>query len=216
MIKINLARVRKERPEKAVAVDIAAIRRLRLRDLFKAGGEYYAGIVLWIGVVAVLGYYWKVNQDVDALKAELNRLNAEKVKLQTEAKRFLDEKKAVEERIARIKKEIQDIERSKDIILGLKSYYEPFNSGFLFYTSYVPKASWVSSYRQNLDLDRQMLVTELEVNSLDYNSLSNYGKTLGTGSQRVMLTQLERKLNPHGFEYYSIKLNTERELQEGR
>ncbi len=216
MIRINLAKVRREEKKKGLSLDLSTLKGLKVQDLFKAGGEYYAGIVLWIAVLGALGYYWKVNKEKEALKAELDRLNAEKTRLQAQAKKFLDERKAIDERIAKIKKEIQDIERSKDIILGLKAYYEPFNSGFLFYTTYVPRTSWVSSYKQSINIDNQTLTTELEVNSFDYNSLSNYGKTLGSGSQRVMFTQLDRKVNPYGFEYYSIKLSAERPLQEGR
>ncbi len=216
MIKINLAKVRKEEAKRGIAFDLSSLRTLKVQDLLKAGGEYYAGLLLWLGVVAVLGYYWKVRQDVEHLKAEINNLNAERARLQAQAKKFLDEKKAIEERIAKIKKEIQDVERSKDIIVGLKAYYEPFNSGFFFYTSYVPRASWVNSYKQSLDLEKQTLISELEINSLDYNGLSRYGKSLGEGSQRALLTKLERKVNPHGFEYYSIKITAERQLKEGR
>ncbi len=216
MIKINLAKVKREKRQKGISFDISSLKTLKVQELFKAGGEYYAGVFLWLGVVAVLGYYWKVRQNVEHLKAEINNLNAGKARLQAQAKKFLDEQRAIEERIAKIKEEIQNVERSKDIIVGLKAYYEPFNSGFFFYTSYMPKASWVSSYKQSLDLEKQTLVSELEVNSLDYNGLSRYGKSLGGGSQRALLTKLERKVNPHGFEYYSIKLTAERPLKDGR
>ncbi len=216
MIKINLAKVRKEEAKRGITFDLSSLKTLNVKDLFKARGEYYAGFLLWLGVVAVLGYYWKVNQDVEHLKAEINNLNAEKARLQAQEKKFIDEKEAIDKRIAEIKKEIQDVERSKDIIVGLKAYYEPFNSSFFFYTSYVPKASWVSSYKQSLDLEKHTLVSELEINSLDYNGLSRYGKSLGEGSQRALLTKLERKVNPHGFEYYSIKITAERQLKEGR
>lgn len=216
MIKINLAKVKKTSEERSIAVDIKAIKSLKIQELLKAGTEYYAGLVLWIGALAVLGYYWKINQNINSLRAELNRLNAEKAKIQKESSSFLEEKKFIEEKINRIKQEIQDIERSKDIISGLKAYYQPFNSGFLFYTTYVPGASWVSSYKQSLDLENQTLLTELEINSLDYAGISNYGQSLAKGSRKLMLTQVERKLNLHGFEYYSVKLNAERSLQEGR
>ncbi len=216
MIKINLAKVRKEEAKRGITFDLSSLKTLNVKDLFKARGEYYAGFLLWLGVVAVLGYYWKVNQDVEHLKAEINNLNTEKARLQAQEKKFIDEKEAIDKRIAEIKKEIQDVERSKDIIVGLKAYYEPFNSSFFFYTSYVPKASWVSSYKQSLDINQQKLTSELEINSFDYESLSSYGKTMSEASQKASLAQLERKLNPHGFEYYSAKLSSERNLQEGK
>lgn len=216
MIKINLAKVRKEEPKRGVSIDFTSLKSLKIQDLLKAGGEYYAGLVLWIGVVAVLGYYWKVNKDKEALKVELDRLNAEKTRLQAQAKKLLDEKKQIEERIAKLKKEIQNVEKSKDIIVGLKAYYDSFNAGFYFYTRQVPRTSWVSSYKQSLDINQQKLTSELEINSLDYDSLSSYGRAIGAGSQKASLAQLERKVNPHGFEYYSAKLSSEKSLQEVR
>lgn len=216
MIKINLAKVRKEEAKRGIAFDLSSLRTLKGQDLLKAGGEYYVGLLLWLGVVGILAYYWKVKAEVDSLKAELDNLNAEKTRLQAQAKKFLDEKKAIEERIAKIKKEIQDVERSKDIIVGLKAYYEPFNSGFSFYTSEAPRVSWISSYRQSLDINQQKLTSELEISSLDYESLSSYSKALSIASQSVFLSQLERKVNPYGFEYYSARISSERNLQEGR
>ncbi len=216
MIRINLARVRKEEAKRGIAFDLSSLKTLKAQDLLKAGGEYYAGLLLWLGVVGILAYYWKVKGEVDSLKVELDNLNAEKTRLQAQAGRFLDEKKAIEERIAKIKKDIQDIERSKDIIIGLKAYYEPFNSGFLLNTSRVPRTSWISSYRQSLDISQGKLTSELEISSFDYSSLSLYSKALSNSSQGVYLSQLERKVNPHGFEYYSAKLSSEKSLQEGR
>ncbi len=216
MIRINLARVRKEEAKRGIAFDLSSLKTLKAQDLLKAGGEYYAGLLLWLGVVGILAYYWKVKGEVDSLKVELDNLNAEKTRLQAQAGRFLDEKKAIEERIAKIKKDIQDIERSKDIIIGLKAYYEPFNSGFLLNTSRVPRTSWISSYRQSLDISQGKLTSELEISSFDYDSLSLYSKALSNSSQGVYLSQLERKVNPHGFEYYSARISSERNLQEGR
>ncbi|WPM32740.1 septum formation initiator family protein [Hydrogenobacter sp. T-2] len=216
MIRINLAKVRKEEGKRGIAFDLSSLKTLKVQDLLKAGGEYYVGLLLWLGVVGILAYYWKVKAEVDSLKAELDNLNAEKTRLQAQAEKFLNEKKAIEERIARIKKGIQDIESSKDIIIGLKAYYEPFNSGFFLYTSRVPRASWISSYTQSLNINQGKLTSELEISSLDYESLSLYSKALSNASQGVYFSQLERKVNPHGFEYYSAKLSSEKSLQEGR
>ncbi|MEJ7554684.1 MAG: hypothetical protein WKI50_01950 [Aquificaceae bacterium] len=216
MIRINLAGVRKKKARKGIALDLSSLKTIEVQDLFKVRGEYYAGLFLWLGVVGILAYYWKVKGEVDSLKVELDNLNAEKTRLQAQAGRFLDEKKAIEERIAKIKKDIQDIERSKDIIIGLKAYYEPFNSGFFLYTSRVPRASWISSYTQSLDISQGKLTSELEINSFDYDSLSLYSKALSNASQGVYLSQLERKINPHGFEYYSARISSERNLQEER
>lgn len=212
MIKINLARVRKGKPE-GVHAGIPAVPKIEIRELFKVGGEYYAGLLLWLVFVGMLGYYWKATSDIKALKEEVNRLKVEKTRLQGQAQRFMEEKNRIEKNIARLREEIQDIDRGKDIITTLKAYYEPFNSGLSFYTSYVPRTSWMSSYKQTFDINQGLLKVELEINSLDYRSLSLYGNTLSRGSQKVLLTQVERKVNAHGFEYYSAKLTTERQLR---
>jgi len=216
MIKINLAKVKREKTQKGISFDISSLKTLKVQELFKAGGEYYAGVFLWLGVVAVLGYYWKLKTERDNLKNQLDTLNAQKVQLQAQAGRFRDEKKQIEETIANLNKQIQKVEKSKDIIVGLKAYYETFNAGFYLYTSQTPKTSWLTSYRQLLDINQQKLTSEFEISSLDYFSLSSYGKAIESLSQRASFTQLERKLNPHGFEYYTVKLSAEKNLQEVR
>ncbi len=212
MIKINLARVRKERQEKA-KIDVTALKGLKLQDIFKVGGEYYLGLLLWIGVMGMLGYYWNVNKQKNSLKTELDSLNAQKIKLQAQAKKFLEEKKRIEDNIARLNTAIQEIEQSKDIIKGLKAYYDIFNEGLLTYTNSLPKASWFASYKQSIDINQQKLSFEFEMNSFDYNSLSSYGKNISKHSEKILISPIERKVNQHGFEYYSAKFSTEKLLQ---
>lgn len=216
MIKIDLSKVRKEEKRKVQFADFSKLKSVRVENLLKAKGEYYAGIILWIGLFALIGYYWKINEERNKLRTELSRLNAEKSNLQVQMSEILRERRLLEERVASLRKEIQEIEKSRDIILGLKSYYEHFNSGFTFYTSYIPRSSWISSYKQTLNPETQTLTTELEINSFDYQSIGNYGKAIERSSQKVALSNMERKVNPHGFEYYSIKLSAEKPLREVR
>jgi hypothetical protein len=56
----------------------------------------------------------------------------------------------------------------------------------------------------------------MEVGSLDFQSLSGYSKSLSTASSKVSVSQLERKVNPHGIELYIVKLSAERELREAK
>ncbi|MDW8294926.1 MAG: hypothetical protein RMK21_06190 [Aquificaceae bacterium] len=214
MIKINLARVKKEKAKKAL--DLTALKGLDVSALLKAGGEYYAGIAFWLLLIPLFGYYWKINEERKSLKSELERLNAEKTRLQAEANKFLQERKALEESIASLKKSIQEVENSKDIILGLKAYYDTFGAGLNFYSSQVPRTAWINSYRQSLDMSKQVLSAVLEISALDYASLASYGRALETKPGKVSLTQLERKTTPHGFEYYTAKLNAELQILEGR
>ncbi len=209
MIKINLAKVKKEEKRISLALDLKG---LSPQGLFKVGGEYYAGIMAWIALAVVLGYYWRVKGEVDTLKEELNRLNQEKVALQAKAKEFTEEKKNLEDSIASIKREIQGIEKSKDIIVGLKSYYNVFNSSLEYYTL-LPATSWFSLYKQTLDMEREAIKVELELNSFDYQSISKYGDLLSKNSRSVELFQMERRANPYGFEYYVVRFVAEKPFQ---
>ena len=213
MIKINLAKEKKEKKRLFPAVDLKGF---QLQNLLKAGGEYYLGLIAWIILIAILVYFFKVNREVATFKEELDRLNQEKLALQTRAKRFLEEKKDLEEKIAMIKKQIEDLEKSKDIVVGLKDYYRVFNASLDFYTSYVPKGSWVNTYRQTLDINQEVVKTDMDINSFDYQSVGSYGTDLSKNLQKFMLSPVERKLNPNGFEYYSAKLNAEKSIREER
>lgn len=212
MIKINLAKVKKEERRITLIEDLKA---LKLQNLLKVSGVYYAGILAWIAFAVVLGYYWVVNQEIDKLRRELERINQEKTILQAQAKRFLEEKKSLEDSIARIRKDIEDIQKSKDIIVGLKNYYNFFNSNLSSYTSNTPKGSWISVYNQSLDIDGGVLKVEININSFDYQSISTYGTLLGKNAQKVYLSQVERKVNPHGFEYYGARFTTEKNIGGG-
>ncbi|MEN3028037.1 MAG: hypothetical protein ABDH29_02200 [Aquificaceae bacterium] len=214
MIRINLAKVRKEKPKSAL--DLTALKRLDIGALLKAGGEYYVGLAVWLLLIILLGYYWKIHKEGESLKTELERLNAEKTRLQAEANRFLEERKNLESSIADLKKNIQEIEKSKDVIVGLKAYYEPFGAGLNFYSSQVPRTAWINSYRQSLDISKQVLIAELEIGALDYASLASYGKALRAIPGKASVTQLEKKMTPNGFEYYTAKLNAELQIPEGR
>lgn len=216
MIKIDLSRIRKEERKRVAPPQLSSLKEVRLESLLKMGAEYYAGLFFWACLIALLAYYWKVEKDKATIKAELDRLNAEKTNLQAQVGRFSEERKRLEESIASIKREIENVEKGKDIIVGLKSYYDYFNSGLSLYTSYVPKSSWISTYKQTLNLQTNTLSTELEINAFDYQALSSYGKVVEQVSQKVNLSTMERKLNPHGFEYYSLKLNAERPIVEVR
>ncbi|MFN3870618.1 MAG: PilN domain-containing protein [Aquificaceae bacterium] len=213
MIKINLAKEKKERRKISPGFDLKGF---DVKKLTKAGGEYYLGLLAWIVLAVMVVYYFKIEKEVSTYKEELNRLNQEKIGLQTQAKKLLEEKKSLEDRIADIKKQIEDLERSKDIIAGLKNYYQVFNSSLDFYTSYVPKGSWVNSYRQTLDIDQEVVKTTMDINSFDYQSISSYGTLLGKNSQKIMISPVERKLNPAGFEYYSAKIDLEKGIREER
>lgn len=117
MIRINL--LKSEQKKKSISIDLTALKSLKVQDLLKVNSLYYAGAFLWIVVILAAGYYFKLNQDKENLRRKLEELNAEKSRLQAQSKRFLEQKKSLEAEIARLKAQIQDIDKSKDIIVGL-------------------------------------------------------------------------------------------------
>ena len=214
MIKINLVD-RGKREKKGISLDLRGLKGLKVQDLLKGSPEYPVGIISWLVLLGVGAYYINLNSQVGKLKKEVERLNTERAQLQAKAKEFLDRKKAIEEEINKLKKDIENIESSKDIIVGLKAYYRPFNATMDAYLSSLPKVSWVSSYRQSLDMNTGLIKSEFEISSLDYASASNYGQKLSRISKDLQISSVERKTNPHGIEYYTLKLTAVKEA-EGR
>ncbi len=212
MIKINLLK-----PErKGRAVDFAALKEIKLQEVLKAGPEYYLGFILWLFLLLLIAYNYKLNQDRVSLRKELERLNVEKAQLQARAARFIEERKEIEKRIAGVRKDIESLDKNKDVILGLKSYYEPFNSSFLTYTARIPKISWIGKYGQSLDMEKQRLSVNFEFHSPDYRGITAYSESVGGLSKEAGSLSLERRLNHHGVWYYTAKLSVEKPLSRGR
>ncbi|MGB9873906.1 MAG: hypothetical protein ACPLRS_02945, partial [Hydrogenobacter sp.] len=168
MIKINLVE-KKEREELKPTVEIPKMG----IPIKKEQAIYYLAPILWLSFVVVLLYYLKIRSDVENLKKQLDQLNAQKVQLQVKAKKFAEEKKLIENSIKDLENKIKDIDKSKDIIVGLKSYYAPFNNTLFFHVKSVPSVSWISSYKESLDINTLLIKAELELQSLDYYGISN-------------------------------------------
>ncbi|MFN4012769.1 MAG: hypothetical protein ACK4KZ_02810 [Aquificaceae bacterium] len=214
MIRINLLKA--EQKKRGVSIDLTALKGLKVQYLLKVGSLYYAGAFFWIVVILAVGYYFKLNQDKGELRRKIEELNAEKNKLQAQSRSFLEQKQSLEAEITRLKAQIQDIDKSKDIIVGLKSYYNPFNKSLDLYTISLPKASWINNYRQSLDINTQTVKSELDINTFDYQSISAYGSIVGSRSKKIAISPVERRATPSGFEYYNAKLSVESVIQEGR
>ncbi len=216
MIKINLAkeRERKRLLEKEIkpAVGLPKIG----IPIKREASVYYLSAILWLCVILTGIYYYRLSSEREQIKREIDQLNAQKIQLQAKAKRFMEEKKAIERSIADLENRIKDIEKSKDILIGLKSYYVPFNQTFLSYVKSAPSISWISSYRQTFDINNPAIKTEMELQSLDYSGISYYSKRLAQLSKVVNVSSVERKVNQYGFEYYSARLTAEKSLYGGR
>lgn len=217
MIRINLIKEQqKGAAKRSFSLDIKSLKSIQLQELFKGSSEYYLGLLLWFAVVGVFAYYLKLTRERAHLEERLKNLNSEKARLQARAKKLIEDTKLVQNRVEELKRKISELQKSKEIIAGLKGYYKPFNSSLSLYTSKVPRSSWLTLYRQSFDLNQNRLISEFELNSFDYESISAYGKMLERSSSLLSFKQIERKLSAHGYEFYTIKLSAENFIQDVR
>jgi len=212
MIKINLLKEKKAK-KTLPQPTFASLKEVNISDLLKLDrAQYYLSVLLWIGVLGMGGWYWKISKEITEIKREIDQLQVEKNRLEGIAKRISEEKKEIESEISALKTEMDAIERSKDILIGLKSLYKPFNNSFVSFSSSVPSVSWMFTYSQSLDIENGKLKTEFDLSSFDYASIGSYANSLKKNNVEVFISGIERKTTPNGYEYYSTKLVAEKSI----
>jgi hypothetical protein len=212
MIKINLLKEKKAK-KTLPQPTFAFLKEVNISDLLKLDkAQYYLSVLLWIGVLGMGVLYWKTSKEIREIKREIDQLQAEKNRLEGIAKRISEEKKEIESEISALKTEMDAIERSKDILIGLKAFYEPFNDSFVSFSSSVPSVSWTITYSQSLDIENRKLKTEFDLSSFDYASIGSYANSLKKNNVEVFISGIERKTTPNGYEYYSTKLVAEKSI----
>ncbi len=212
MIKINLLKEKKAKKTLTQPASVS-LKEIRLGGLLKLDkAQYYLSALLWLGVLGMGVWYWKISKEITQIKLEIDQLQAEKNRLDGLAKRISEEKKEIETEISALKTEMDAIERSKDILIGLKSLYEPFNNSFISFSSSVPSVSWMFTYSQSLDMENRKLKTEFDLSSFDYASISSYANSLRKKNAEVFISGIERKTTSNGYEYYSTKLIAEKSI----
>jgi hypothetical protein len=212
MIKINL--LKEKKAKKALPQStLVSLKEIRVGDLLKLDKtQYYLSALLWIGVLGMGVLYWKTSKEITETKLEIDQLQAEKNRLEVMAKRISEEKKKIESEMSALRAEMDMIERSKDILIGLKAFYEPFNNSFVSFSSSVPSVSWTLTYSQSLDIENRKLKTEFDLSSFDYASIGSYANSLKKNNVEVFISGIERKTTPNGYEYYSTKLVAEKSI----
>jgi hypothetical protein len=212
MIKINLLKEKKTKKPSLQPTSVS-LKEIRVGDLLKLDrAQYYLSVLLWIGVLGMGVLYWKTSKEITETKLEIDQLQAEKNRLEVMAKRISEEKKKIESEMSALRAEMDMIERSKDILIGLKAFYEPFNNSFVSFSSSVPSVSWTLTYSQSLDIENRKLKTEFDLSSFDYASIGSYANSLKKNNVEVFISSIERKITPNGYEYYSIKLVAEKSV----
>jgi len=212
MIKINLLKEKKAK-KTLPQLTLVSLKEVNISDLLKLDkAQYYLSALLWICVLGMGVWYWKISKELTRIKLEIDQLQVEKNRLEGLAKRISEEKKKIESEISALKTEMDAIERSKDILIGLKSLYEPFNNSFINFSSSIPSVSWTLTYSQSLDIENGKLKTEFDLSSFDYASISSYANSLRKKNAEVFINAIERKTTPNGYEYYSTKLVAEKSI----
>ncbi len=212
MIKINLLK-EKEKKKPSIQPTAESLKGLDVSTFFKLDkSQYYLSALLWIGVLGMGFWYLKTSKDLTDIKREIDQLQAERSRLEAKAKQVLDEKKNIESEISALKAEMEAIDSSKDILIGLKALYEPFNKSFVSFSSSIPTVSWMLTYSQSLDIDNRKLKAEFDLHSFDYSSIGYYMNNLKSKNIEVSITSIERKTNQSGYEYYSTRLTTEKSV----
>jgi FtsZ-binding cell division protein ZapB len=212
MIKINLLKEKKAKKTLRQPT-LVSPKKIRAGDLSKPDrARYYLPALLWICVLGMGVWYWKISEEITQIKLEIDQLQVEKNRLEGMVKHISEEKKEIESEMSALKTEMDAIERSKDILIGLKSLYEPFNNSFISFSSSIPSVSWMFTYSQSLDMENRKLKTEFDLSSFDYASISSYVNSLRKKNAEVFISGIERKVTPNGFEYYSTKLVAEKSI----
>lgn len=212
MIRINLLKEKKAKKTLSQPTFLS-LKEIRVGDLLKLDkAQYYLSVLLWIGVLGMGALYWKTSKEITETKLEIDQLQAGKNRLEGIARRISEEKKEIESEISALRAEMDMIERSKDILIGLKAFYEPFNNSFVSFSSSVPSVSWTLTYSQSLDIENRKLKTELDLSSFDYASIGSYANSLKKNNVEVFISSIERKTTPNGYEYYSTKLVAEKSI----
>lgn len=214
MIKINL--LGKYKSKSSVTTELSKLENLkniRVEDLFKPDKSiYYISVILWLAPVLSGLYYLKLSNDKSTLKESLEKIKLKKAQLEAQRKSLLERERQIQESIKSLQSKIQDIQKSKDILIGLKAYYSPFKNYLNLYTTRIPNNTWIYEYRQVVDFNNNRISTEIKFASLDANAIGSYGNLVKASSSKYYITNVERKVGQHGFAYYSASLNLESQL----
>ncbi|MDW8237904.1 MAG: hypothetical protein RMJ32_05820 [Aquificaceae bacterium] len=205
MIKINLLKSQKiaKGPVTDAGVSAPTIKLGETLNYVLIAGFFLAVIV------GLFIYSNNLKSQKQAIEQRIAELQTQKQTLQQQQQKILQEKQQLEQQIAAIKVEIERLENAKDVILGMKDYYPRFSSGLNFYTKNLPTDAWMNAYRQSINLNDASMNVEFELNSLNFETLSSYGKKIEDARMSMFMGQIERKVNQAGFEYFTTKVTSQ-------
>ncbi len=206
MIKINLL---KREKKKLTLPDLFKFKDIHIKDFLKERAILIIPAVGSLFIGLELFYTYKLKQEINVLQIEVNQLKSERDKLKKKASNIQARIRTLQSKISAIRSRIKYIEMSKDIILVLKEYYQPFNSSLNYLYTKVPSTVWFDSLSQNIDF--QGISVELSFGSYDINSIKNFYSIVRKEFPLLALGEIKKQENENGLIYYvsSIKFRKE-------
>lgn len=197
MIKINF--LKKER-KKFTLPDFSKLKEVKFKDFIKERALIIAPLIVSLLIVGELLYVYKIRKEIGELRKEVSRLTMERNTLKKKADAITAQKKALQQEINKVKHRIRRLEMSKDILLVLKGYYQPFNGSLNFLYTKAPSTVWYDKLSQNIDF--QKIDVELSFGSYDIDSIKHFFSSIKEKFPRLLPGEIEKKENRNGIIYY--------------
>ncbi len=211
MIRINL--LKKERKRLSLP-DLSRLKEIHPRELLR---ERALIIVPAIGALVIAGeliYAYKIKSEIKKLEEEISRLTAERNTLKRKADVIQAKKKALQQEINRVKGRIRYLEMSREVILVLKGYYQPFNQALDFLYTEVPSTVWYDKLSQNMSW--QKIDVELSFGSYDINSIKHFFRIVKREFPQLLPGEIRKQESRSGVIFYASSIKISKNLESGR
>ncbi|GEM_PF-1895871 len=212
MIRINL--IKKEK--RGISIPSISLARLRTLDVKELAKDRAILIIPAVGVLLIgaeLFYAFRLKQEISSLQTEVSRLTSQRNSLKKKADVIRARRKALQNEINAVKLRIRNLQLSKDVILALKGYYEPFNGSLSYLYSYVPSTIWFNSLSQSMDF--QKVNVDLSFGSYDINSIKNFFTIVKKEFPEVIPSEIKKQENKNGIMYYVSSIKIEKNFTKG-
>ena len=210
MIRINLL---KKEKKKFTLPDLSKLRKIEYKDLLKEKALYVIPVVGLIVVGAEVYYAYQLKQEINALKMEVDSLTLQRNKLKKKAMAIQAQRKALQSEISKLKARIKYLEMSKDIILVLKGYYEPFNGSLNYFYTIAPSTVWFDGLSQSMDFEK--VNVELNFGSYTIESIKDFYSIVRREFPLILPGAITKKENKNGIIYYVSSVKVKKSLAGG-
>ncbi len=210
MIRINLL---KKEKKKFTLPDLSKLRKIEYKDLLKEKALYVIPVVGLVFVGVEVYYAYQLKQEINALKMEVDSLTLQRNKLKKKATAIQAQRKALQSEISKLKARIKYLEMSKDIILVLKGYYEPFNGSLNYFYTIAPSTVWFDGFSQSMDFEK--VNVELNFGSYTIESIKDFYSIVKKEFPLLLPGVITKKENKNGIIYYVSSVKVKKNLTGG-